>query len=296
MPVPQIQGLAARNPSIQNPSNRREGPQKVFVYGSLKKGYHNHEPYLKDCKFLGNAHVEGILFHLGGFPALNLSENFSTVYGEVYEVTWENIIGMDRLEGIAHDFYDRVECRVAPQGVVWTYIFPRERASQRCHSVITSGVWTGRDSPCFEWAGFGKGVIVGSFSTDTKMSEIQVGGGEGKYVLRRSALDSTYKLIHRESGDVVGTGYRTLRDMIGGSRSRRNVIGLPKRDAPLMSELVDTAIKETLKTDGIVVGPPYEPAPRTTPVVWVPPNNYPKEEEPTIPQAARLLNLKYGAA
>ena len=62
---------------------------KIFVYGTLKRGFHNHF-LLKDAKFLGVAvtEYEYRMIDLGSFPALipaQEGEGFS-IYGEVYEV------------------------------------------------------------------------------------------------------------------------------------------------------------------------------------------------------------------
>ena len=62
---------------------------KVFVYGSLLKGQHNHDRILKDSQFVTEATIRGNIYHLGGFPAVivdkvALKHNNDIVVGEVY--------------------------------------------------------------------------------------------------------------------------------------------------------------------------------------------------------------------
>jgi gamma-glutamylaminecyclotransferase len=79
---------------------------KVFVYGTLKKGYGNHR-LLKDSTFLGNALTfEKFTLYDGGFPYLG-RYGASQIIGEVYEVDDDTLSDLDRLEGVGHNFYDR---------------------------------------------------------------------------------------------------------------------------------------------------------------------------------------------
>lgn len=83
---------------------------KVFVYGTLKKSFHNHY-LLKSSEFIGTAHSlsKFNMINLGGFPALlyNSDEGYS-VSGEIYNVTPNTLKELDILEGEG-SFYDRVE-------------------------------------------------------------------------------------------------------------------------------------------------------------------------------------------
>jgi gamma-glutamylcyclotransferase (GGCT)/AIG2-like uncharacterized protein YtfP len=287
MPAPQIQGITSNGPYSSNSQSRRTGPQKVFVYGTLKKGFRNHGYYLKEDKELGTATIEGLMFHLGAYPAINLSERFTRIHGEVYEVTWDKILALDGLEGVGHNFYDRIEAKVEPHGVVWTYIFPHDRAARESW-VVTSGVWRGPDTPKVKWGGFGKGVEIGTFATRSQEDEIRIGSGESDYVLRRSEADNNYKLINKKTREVLGS-YTYLRDMVGSDGNTKPVLGLPAgvRRPPL---------------------PPTQQHPNY-PIVWAPPeykqihereavNSNIKEEtiEEDIPQSAKFLGIKYGEA
>lgn len=88
---------------------------KVFVYGTLKQGHGNNQHYLKEAQFLGKGHILGFdLFDLGAFPAIvHQQEPHNTpVHGEIYEVTPEQLLSVDGLEGFRNGysgFYDRKE-------------------------------------------------------------------------------------------------------------------------------------------------------------------------------------------
>lgn len=78
----------------------------VFVYGSLKKGFHN-DHYLRESKFISKAftsHLHWEMISLGGFPAVILGKGI--VLGELYEVNDRTLINLDRLEGEGH-FYTK---------------------------------------------------------------------------------------------------------------------------------------------------------------------------------------------
>lgn len=77
---------------------------KVFVYGTLKEGYHSHDTFLKFAKKLGSATSVGKWAMIGaGLPFPHLlgrdHVNGLKIIGEVYEVTPIQLESLDRLEG-----------------------------------------------------------------------------------------------------------------------------------------------------------------------------------------------------
>lgn len=98
--------------------------QRVFVYGSLKRGFWNHEWLTSPIqKFLGEA-VTIDPFHMAdvGFPYIfqpddNIEFNNRPlpVMGEVYEVDDNVVRGLDYLEGVPHH-YSREERAVRLTG------------------------------------------------------------------------------------------------------------------------------------------------------------------------------------
>lgn len=60
---------------------------KLFVYGSLRKGYHNHHYLDGKATYLGTYYIKGNLYEINGknYPALVKDDNVYTV-GELYDV------------------------------------------------------------------------------------------------------------------------------------------------------------------------------------------------------------------
>jgi gamma-glutamylaminecyclotransferase len=86
---------------------------RVFVYGTLKKGFWNN-PLLKGCEFFGSAvtvptysmiSVSHAVITL--FPVIRPSENGKPVAGEIYTVDDEVLERLDRLEGVHKGMYSR---------------------------------------------------------------------------------------------------------------------------------------------------------------------------------------------
>ena len=80
----------------------------VFVYGTLKRGYSNHDLLeIIEAEFIGKAKTAKPTFdliNLRAFPGLVWGDYF--VSGELYDVSDKNIGVIDRLEGHP-DFYCR---------------------------------------------------------------------------------------------------------------------------------------------------------------------------------------------
>lgn len=92
---------------------------KVFVYGTLKHGFHNHDYFLKGIEFK-KAKALGINLHAGPhFPYA--IKGAGIALGEVYEVDDDTLERLDRLEGVPHH-YQRDEV------FVFTEDFKKEKA------------------------------------------------------------------------------------------------------------------------------------------------------------------------
>ena len=97
---------------------------RIFVYGTLKRGYALHDAYLRDCPLVGIATVTGFALTGIGIPYLRPAEG-CTVAGEVYEVNDPDLIrALDRVEGA----YDRQKHPVyytggrGGRGMAWMYV------------------------------------------------------------------------------------------------------------------------------------------------------------------------------
>jgi len=80
----------------------------LFVYGSLRKGFHNpaYEYVSRYFDFTGNAKVKGLLVDMGEYPAAVPSEGDHFIIGELYslknpgEFAWA-IAQLDDYEGVS---------------------------------------------------------------------------------------------------------------------------------------------------------------------------------------------------
>ena len=114
----------------------------VAVYGSLRKGFHNHV-VLGDSKYLGEFKTlpEYSLYNLGSYPGLK--ENGKTsVITEVYEITKDVSLDLDWLEGykegvVDNSFYDKKIIQTT-FGDAYLYIYiPKVNEN----NLIESGDW-----------------------------------------------------------------------------------------------------------------------------------------------------------
>lgn len=76
-----------------------EANDKVFVYGTLKKGFGNHR-LLKDAEFICEDMTKPLytMYSLGGFPAIQQGGDTSII-GEVYKIDKDTLAHLDVLEG-----------------------------------------------------------------------------------------------------------------------------------------------------------------------------------------------------
>lgn len=107
----------------------------VFVYGTLKKGYGNHD-CLRSSPRITEGWLSGFEMWKSSIPYVRKSNDLeSKVYGEVYRVPWNVVINnLDILEG--HPvFYERIF--IPDQlGGVWIYL--REGG----HTFVKNGIWS----------------------------------------------------------------------------------------------------------------------------------------------------------
>ena len=111
----------------------------VFVYGTLKRGYHNNA-HLIESKFIKTTTIKGISLHAGGgwkFP-FAMRNPGGKITGEIYEVDNTTLKNLDYLESHP-DWYRRKQFNVGKLKV-WVYLNPGEAMEL---PVIKSGVWKG---------------------------------------------------------------------------------------------------------------------------------------------------------
>ena len=119
---------------VRSPEYALKRCNLVFVYGTLKRGYHNHD-LLKGAKFIG----EGLtykrfrLFDVG-YPLAIPAEKGARIKGEVYQVTDPGMMrALDWLEGYPN-FYNRQVVKVEVKGVgdveAWMYYVTLPRGKE----------------------------------------------------------------------------------------------------------------------------------------------------------------------
>lgn len=109
---------------------------KVFVYGSLKKGFHNHY-FLENSKLLGKGILKGAtLYDMGiSYPCMKIDKSDNVIYGEVYEVDFETLCAIDYLEGYnpgsSNNLYNRqtvvVNMENGDSNVCYSYEWAHEK-------------------------------------------------------------------------------------------------------------------------------------------------------------------------
>lgn len=97
----------------------------IFVYGSLKQGFHNHS-LMKNIRatFIGNCCTVFPIYDMismnDSYPAV-INGNFY-ISGELYEINEKDIEKLDNLEGYPN-FYDRILTKVVLENGLIYYPF-----------------------------------------------------------------------------------------------------------------------------------------------------------------------------
>lgn len=113
---------------------------KLFIYGTLKKGYQAHH-FLEEhnAVFLEEAatHPRYHLFKLGWYPGMVIDEELhGVVHGELYEVTEDCLEHLDTYEGAPH-LFRREEIELEDGSKAISYLYMKETGAHW----IESGVW-----------------------------------------------------------------------------------------------------------------------------------------------------------
>lgn len=94
------------------------GGQTIFVYGSLKRGGHNHH-LIENAEFVGFDSITAKNISTERLHAIVPGEGL--VRGEVYNVEGWSMIWVDQLEGIDWGFYYKEEVETHQGRKVWVY-------------------------------------------------------------------------------------------------------------------------------------------------------------------------------
>lgn len=89
---------------------------KLFVYGSLKRGFSNHD-FLRGQRFLGEARTIPAyrMYDYGGYPGVVPAESGGyPLEGELWRIDEACLANIDQLEGIDEGLYARATAKLAP--------------------------------------------------------------------------------------------------------------------------------------------------------------------------------------
>jgi gamma-glutamylcyclotransferase (GGCT)/AIG2-like uncharacterized protein YtfP len=126
-------------------------PDKLFVYGTLRRGFAPHEHLKSSARFLGKGTIAGRLYDLGEFPGAIPSEQpGEEVEGELYELRdlGRQLKALDEYEEFdpdnpAKSLFIRQRVNVlldnGERFDAWTYFLPEEPSKARR---IRSGNYT----------------------------------------------------------------------------------------------------------------------------------------------------------
>ena len=111
---------------------------KVFIYGTLKRGFPNHEASLGEARFLGRVRTrEAYPLIVGGrwFSPYLIDEpgQGQRVFGELFAVDSAGLALLDRMEGVGRaEGYRRISVAVArpdDKGSLDAWTFVKDRAA-----------------------------------------------------------------------------------------------------------------------------------------------------------------------
>jgi gamma-glutamylcyclotransferase (GGCT)/AIG2-like uncharacterized protein YtfP len=115
--------------------------EKLFVYGTLRKGFPLHRYVSNGARFIGTGTIRGMLYDLGAYPGVYASDE-GEVKGELYELQNGSVHlkELDRIEDYypddpEHSLFIRVltDVRLSDGSSIqaWVYLLPSIPANCR---------------------------------------------------------------------------------------------------------------------------------------------------------------------
>lgn len=115
---------------------------RVFVYGSLMRGFHNHR-LLRGSRFVswGYTAPEFTMVDLGSYPGV-VRGGTTALRGEVYEVSTDTLAKLDVLEGHPKHYKRETELIETDGGHAIAYIYILQHGADReLPPVVEHGDW-----------------------------------------------------------------------------------------------------------------------------------------------------------
>jgi gamma-glutamylaminecyclotransferase len=122
-----------RTTDVVSSRQRTESGALLFVYGTLRRGFENHQAYLADAPFVGKALTRNkFALFLDDFPYLLKNPAVSCIVGEIYQVDEATLLHIDCLEGHPDDYQRELTAVLTEQGEAhsaWVYFYPEPRGN-----------------------------------------------------------------------------------------------------------------------------------------------------------------------
>lgn len=113
---------------------------KVFVYGTLKKGYRNNVWLTYNgAKYIKQDSIKGTMYSLGSFPVVDIKGN-GKVVGEVYEIDKECERSLDLLENYP-SLYDKTVTTTVDGVTALVYHMSYKTIMKYDNKEIKTGEW-----------------------------------------------------------------------------------------------------------------------------------------------------------
>lgn len=113
---------------------------RVFVYGTLRKGFGNHDRYMGTAEFVGSTKTQPVFtmraMCYAAFPGAFVGGSTALV-GEVYLVDETTLRRLDEMEGHPYD-YKREEFLLEDGSTAWIYA---RQYAYKDDPIVESGDW-----------------------------------------------------------------------------------------------------------------------------------------------------------
>lgn len=101
---------------------------RIFIYGTLKKGFMYHDEFLSKADYLGPVTSDTMYsLYVAPIPFLVKEATDAPVEGELYEVDEDTLYTIDRLEGHPRIYKRELIDVFTPAGeriLAWAYLYP----------------------------------------------------------------------------------------------------------------------------------------------------------------------------
>lgn len=148
--VPNAVNITTRMRSVKKMMQMTEIDKNTifFLYGSLRKGFQNHDLIQDKALFKGKAKIMGYrLYSLGSYPAIypsNRQDDY--VFGELYQIQDEDVIKrMHRMEIGAGYKLVKEKCYIDEKNTMTVAFYQYKDATVTRNKRIESGDWGDKD-------------------------------------------------------------------------------------------------------------------------------------------------------